>query len=324
MGKLEKRIVWGVVLGALVYAGIALFTDASDLMGLLVRFPVSVIAAALGLSLVNYALRFVKWHAYLCRLGYGIPLRSSLTIFLAGMVMSVTPGKVGEVLKSLLLKERHGLPIAKTAPVVFAERITDLLGLFVIAGVGILTFDFGRVAFGVSVVLVFGLIVVLNRPVLVARLLEWSERLPLIGRFRGKLEEAYASTQSLLDWKLMSWTTLVSVVGWSMEAVAFWLILDALGAHQATLELAAFVFSMTTILGAVSFLPGGLGVTEGSMIGVLVVMGVFADESSAAAATYLIRFTTLWFGVVVGFVALLWFRVRQSDSGASTDASREG
>jgi uncharacterized protein (TIRG00374 family) len=314
VGKLEKRIVWGVVLGAIVYAGIALYTDANDLVGLLVEFPLSVIAAALGLSLVNYALRFVKWHAYLHKLGFRLPLASSLNIFLAGMVMSVTPGKIGEVLKSLLLKERHGLPMAKTAPVVFAERITDLLGLFVIAGIGIMTFDYGRVAFAISVALVFGLIVVLNRPSLVAKLLEWSERLPLIGRFRGKLEEAYASTQALLDWKLLSWTTLVSVIGWSMEAVAFLLILDALGAQQATLELAAFVFSMTTILGAISFLPGGLGVTEGSMIGVLVVMGVFAAESSAAAATYLIRFTTLWFGVVVGFVALLWFRVHDVDA----------
>jgi uncharacterized protein (TIRG00374 family) len=318
VGKLEKRIVWGVVLGALVYAGIALFTDASELLDLLAGFPLHVIAAAVGLSLVNYALRFVKWHAYLNKLGFRVDLGSSVNIFLAGMVMSVTPGKVGEVLKSLLLKERHGLPMAKTAPVVFAERITDLLGLFVIAGVGILTFDFGRVAFAVSVALVFGLIVVLNRPMLVARLLEFSERLPLIGQFRAKFEEAYESTRVLLDWKLLSWTTLLSVIGWSMEAVAFYLILDALGAQNATFELAAFVFSMTTILGAVSFLPGGLGVTEGSMIGVLLVMGVFGAESSAAAATYLIRFTTLWFGVVVGFFALVWFRLRTSRSDAES------
>jgi uncharacterized protein (TIRG00374 family) len=307
---LEKRIVWGVVLGALIYAGIALFSDARDLIELLVQFPVRVIALALGLSLVNYALRFVKWHAYLRKLGFRIPVTSSLNIFLAGMVMSVTPGKVGEVLKSLLLKERHGLPVATTAPVVFAERITDLLGLFVIAGVGIMTFDYGRLAFAISLAMVLALIVVLNRPALVAKLLDWSERLPLVGGLRAKFEEAYRSTRALLDWRLLSWTTLISVIGWSMEALAFWLILDALGAQHATLELAAFVFSMTTILGAVSFLPGGLGVTEGSMIGVLLVLGVFAAESSAAAATYLIRFTTLWFGVLVGFVALMWFRTR--------------
>lgn len=316
MGKLEKRIVWGVILGAVVYAGIALFSDARQLLDLLAGFPLTVMAAALGLSVLNYGFRFIKWHAYLGRLGFHIPVGSSLNVFLAGMVMSVTPGKVGEVLKSLLLKERHGLPVAKTAPVVFAERVTDLLGLFVIAGVGITTFDYGRWAFGVSLAMVVALILVLNRPSLVSALLDMCDKLPLVGRFRPKLEEAYASTRRLLGWKILSWTTLVSVIGWSMEALAFWLILNALGAENAGLELAAFVFSMTTILGAVSFLPGGLGVTEGSMIGVLLVMSVFTNEASAAAATYLIRFATLWFGVLVGFVALIWFRVREPKSDA--------
>ncbi|QDG54178.1 flippase-like domain-containing protein [Persicimonas caeni] len=313
MGKLEKRIVWGVILGAVVYAGIALFSDVSELLDHLATFPLAVMAAALGLSVLNYGFRFLKWHAYLGRLGFRIPAGSSLNIFLAGMVMSVTPGKVGEVLKSLLLKERHGLPVAKTAPVVLAERITDLLGLFVIAGIGITTFDYGRWAFGVSLGLVLALILVLNRPSLVGALLDLCEKLPLVGGLRPKLEDAYASTRRLLGWKLLSWTTLISVIGWSMEALAFYLILDALGAQHAGIELAAFVFSMTTILGAVSFLPGGLGVTEGSMIGVLMVMAVFAEQSSAAAATYLIRFATLWFGVVVGFVALIWFRAREPE-----------
>ncbi|MFP4597805.1 MAG: YbhN family protein [Persicimonas sp.] len=313
MAKLEKRILWGLVVGVVVYAGIALWTDVRALSAHLASFDVGLLAAALGLSVLNYGFRFIKWHVYLRRLGYHIGLGASSNIFLSGMVMSVTPGKVGEVLKSLLLKERHGFPAARTAPVVLAERITDLLGLFVIAGLGIASFDYGRLAFVASLAGVLALIVVLNQPALVERLLGWWEKLPGVGKFRSKLEDAYASTKVLLDWKLLSWTTLISVIGWSMEALAFYLIIDALGAEQASFLLAAFIFAMTTILGAISFLPGGLGVTEASMIGVLILMGVFADESAAAASTYLIRFTTLWFGVLVGMGALVWFRLRQSE-----------
>lgn len=310
MGKLEKRILWGVVIGAIVYAGIALWADASELVDLMANFPLTVFAAALGLTLVNYALRFVKWHAFLRTLGFDVDVGESLNVFLAGLVMSVTPGKVGEVLKSLLLKNRHGFPVSRTAPIVFAERITDLLGLFIMAGVGIATFDYARWVFAVSLVVVLGIIVVLNQRGLVHWILDVLARISFLEKIRDKLEEAYESTYELLRWKLLSWTTLISVAAWSMEAVAFYFILEALQGQGVTPLVALFIYSITTILGAVSFLPGGLGVAEGSMIGVLLLFGIFATETPAAVATYLIRFATLWFGVIVGFFALLAYRMR--------------
>ncbi|MFW5966919.1 MAG: lysylphosphatidylglycerol synthase transmembrane domain-containing protein, partial [Persicimonas sp.] len=172
-------------------------------------------------------------------------------------------------------------------------------------------FDYGRQAFVVVTVVVFASLLVLHRPRLVEAFLDALEAIPLVGKLRPRLDEAYVSMRRLIDWKLMSWTTLLSIVGWSMEAFAFYLILQELGAETATFSLAAFVFAMTTILGAVTFLPGGLGVTEGSMIGVLMVMGVVNTEAAAGAATYLIRFATLWFGVLVGLLALLWYRFNQ-------------
>jgi uncharacterized protein (TIRG00374 family) len=310
VGKLEKRILWGVVIGAIVYAGIALFADASELAHLMAGFPLSIFVLALGLTLVNYGLRFIKWHAFLRRLGFQVGVGESLNVFLAGLVMSVTPGKVGEVLKSLLLKNRHGFPVSRTAPIVFAERVTDLLGLFIMAGVGIATFDYARWAFAVSLAVVLGIIVVLNQRGLVHRILDFFDRFERLESIRTKLEEAYDSTYELLRWKLLSWTTLLSVAAWSMEAVAFYYILEALQGQGVTPLAALFIYSITTILGAVSFLPGGLGVAEGSMIGVLLLFGIFASETPAAVATYLIRFSTLWFGVIVGFFALIVYRMR--------------
>lgn len=319
MNKLETRIVWGVILGIVVYAAIGLLTDARDLAARLLEFPLSVFAAALGLTLVNYGLRFAKWHYYLGRLGVEVRWTSSLNVFLAGLVMSVTPGKVGEVLKSFLLRQSHGVAAARTAPVVVAERLTDLLGLFVIAGIGIVTFDFGRPVFVASLVVVATAIAFLQQPTLVHALLARSDGLPVVGKLRPKLEEAYDSMQRLLSLPVLTVTTVLSVLAWSMEALAFYWILHALGASEATLFVAFFIYSITTILGAVSFLPGGLGVTEGSMIGALLLMGVVASETTAAAATYLIRFATLWFGVLLGLGALIVFRATHRPHGASSE-----
>ena len=314
--SLERRVLWGLLLGVAIYAGIAIWTDVSSVLEVLRDFAPEVFLGALALSLVNYAVRFAKWQVYLRVLGVEVPTRISLHAFLAGFVMSVTPGKVGEVLKSVLLRQACGIPAARTAPIVVAERVTDLLGLFVIASFGIGVFDYGRWAFAVGLGVVVLAVLVLGQATLMGWLIGLVGGLPVIGKHQAKLEEAYASMRELLRWRVMGVTTAMSVVSWSMEGIAFYWILQALGGETATVFGAMFVFSMTTVLGALSFLPGGLGVTEGSMIGGLLWLGVFEQEARAAGAAYLIRLATLWFGVAIGFIAWLTFRYgRAGDQG---------
>ena len=320
MSTLERRIVWGIVIGVVVYAGVGLAVDAGALADHLAGFPWRVFGLALGLVAINYAIRFGKWQFYLRLLGVEVPVLESLTVFLAGLSMAVTPGKLGEVLKSVLLRESRGVPAARTAPVVLAERVTDLFGLVLLGGFGVAAFDYGRWAFVLVVVALGAGIAVVQRPRLVGWILDRLERVPGAGRLRPKIEEAYASTRAVLGWKALLVATALSALGWSMEGLAFYHILGALDGHGVTIDLAFFVFAVTTLLGALSFLPGGLGVTEGSMIGVLVVFGVFAEEAQATAATYLIRFATLWFAVVVGLIALGWFRARYGAGEAGDSA----
>src|SRR5438128_4201664 len=93
-------------------------------------------------TLFNYVLRFFKWDVYLRLIGAtGVAKKDSLMIFLSGMAMAMTPGKVGEVLKSYLLKQVRGTPIAASAPVVLAERLTDGVAMLILASVGL--FQFG-------------------------------------------------------------------------------------------------------------------------------------------------------------------------------------
>jgi uncharacterized protein (TIRG00374 family) len=217
------------------------------------------------------------------------------------------------------LASSDGVSAARTAPVVLAERLTDLLGLVVLASLGVSAFDYGRPALAVTLVGVVALIWVVNQPRLVAWGLGWIERLPGKGPgIKVKLEEAYGSARRLLQVGPLSAATALSVISWGMEGAAFWVILGALGGQEATLQKAEFLFSMTTIFGAISFLPGGLGMTEGTMIGGLLWMGIFAQRGPAIAATYLIRLVTLWYGVGAGFIAL--FTYPRKASGAAQEA----
>lgn len=306
-----RRVIYGVVLGMLIYAGFALAADAGELLRHLDQVPILVIIGACGLSSINYGLRFLKWHAYLHLLGIKIGPAHSLLVFLAGLIMAISPGKVGEVIKSVLLKRSRDISIARTAPIVVAERLTDLLGLFIIAGFGIIAFQYGVVAFGLTLLGIISLLVLLQSPSLIKALLDVVEKLPVVGRYRSDFDRAYDSTKTLLKWRPLTAATVLSALAWSMEALAFAWILHHLGVSAPLLFEAFFVFSTSTLLGALSFLPGGLGVTEGSMAGLLVWLDLFSDISPALAATYLIRFTTLWFGVIVGILAFLLYERSQ-------------
>lgn len=321
MPSFARKTLLGVLVAAFVYAGIAIWTDAQAVAEGLTRLPTSVFTAALALSLTNYAVRFVKWNLMLTRLGVRVGLAMNITTFLAGMSMSITPGKVGEVLKSLLLRDAVGVPVARTAPIVFVERLTDLFGLVLIAAVGALSFEFGRVPLALTALALAAVVVVLQQPRWVHRILDAIPSHPKLEGVRHKLGETYEATQTLLAWPNLGATTAMSVVSWGMEALAFHWIVEACAGHT-TLLTSSFVYAMTTILGAVSFLPGGLGVTEGSMIGVLKVLGVFDSTQAAVVATYVIRLTTLWFGVVLGFLALGVYRFLSSNKRGLTDGSR--
>ena len=99
----------------------------------------------------------------------GVGRVDSLLTFLSGFVLTVTPGKVGEVFKSLVLFETHGVPVARTAPIVVAERVTDVIGVVVLIVLGSLGFSGGLLWAGLGAAAVLVLLVVVSQPGAVAR-----------------------------------------------------------------------------------------------------------------------------------------------------------
>jgi uncharacterized protein (TIRG00374 family) len=231
------------------------------------------------------------------------------------MVMAVTPGKIGEVFKSYLLKRINGTPISSSAPIVVVERLTDGLAMLLLMALGLTLYPPARPAFIILVVLsVLGILIIQNRR-LCEHIVVWIATLPFGSKIAPKLITLYTSTTRLLTWRILLISTLISFLSWGFECIAFYYVLLALGIEGSMLLLlqATFIFAASTLFGLVSFLPGGLGMSEASSAGLLVTL-VGVSSGIAATATIIIRFCTLWFGVGLGVVALLWFRRRYSSS----------
>jgi uncharacterized protein (TIRG00374 family) len=304
--NLRNKLILSLLLGMLVIVGFMAYGDFSDIWTRLGDFRWELLPILLFLSLANYLIRFVKWHFYLNHIGiHDVPKSDSFLAFFSGLGMVITPGKMGEWLKSYLLQEMRGIPFLRTAPILIAERFTDAVALLLLAVAGLIMFgEAWEIFIAVAVLSVLAVVVARHRPTMRA-ILHVAERAPLISRFARQLEDFYESTYILFSpWSLI-FTIALSLVSWAGEALAFYLVLVGLGydGSWTLLVQAAFILPIATLAGAVVLIaPGGLGIAEGGITGLLQVIVEGMTKSTATLAALIIRFTTLWFGVIVGLI----------------------
>lgn len=295
-----------MIAGAL-YLAFTIYADFKQVIHAFGKFNIWLLPLLLFLSFLNYFTRFLKWDYYLSIVKVKLKKIDSLSTFMSGLIMSVTPAKLGEVLKSVLVKEITGEPISKTAPIIFAERITDFLSLLVISLTGAIVFDYGGNITILNAIFFVILIVVISNKKIALPIINVSEKIPFIKKYIEHIHSAYESSYQLLKLKPLILMTLLSLVSWGFECLGYYLILVNFNANFGFLW-ASFSYSFSTIVGAISMLPGGLGLTEGSLTFLLVQKGISADI--AVATTFIVRVVTLWFAVLVGIVSLSFYQKR--------------
>jgi uncharacterized membrane protein YbhN (UPF0104 family) len=266
--------------------GLGLYADFGRLGDELRSFRWELFPLALALTALNYLIRFWRWQRYLARVEIEVPPAPSFAIFVAGLTMTITPAKLGELLKCALLRRSFGVPVRRSAPVVLAERVTDATGVVVLAVAG----GAGTRSWPLIVLAVVGVVAVVA-----------IVRSPLLERF-ARLGEAPGALRALLGTKLLLGMTMLSAVSWLCECLAAYVCVRGLRLGL-SLSDTIVVFSLGSLAGALSFLPGGLGVAEASMTGLIRVLGD-VPKAAAAAATVLIRLATLWFAVALGLLGL--------------------
>ena len=315
--NLRQKIILSLAFAALVYLALTLYADAPKLADALARWDWQWLPLTLIAVIVNYGVRFLRWHYYLRVIGIAnVPRRSSLLIFLSGFSLTMVPGKLGELLKSVLLKSHYNIPISRSASIVAAERLTDVMGMTLLAAVGISIFPMGMPALIVTLVGLIAVVAVMQSRTLAERLIDLFARMPGVGRFADLARNLYESAYLMLRLRPFAIAVALAAVAWFGECIALFLILRGFGLPN-TLDVllaATFIYASASLFGAVTFMPGGLGATEGSMTSLLQLL-VGASAPIAAAATLLVRVCTLWFAIVLGGIALFVFGRAEKSAG---------
>ena len=305
-----RRWIWIVIIVVIGAAAIAMLGDVRLLAERLGGFRWPAFAAALGLALGNYAIRFARWSMYLRRQSVRVPIGSSALVFGAGLSLSITPGKLGELIKSYLLRELHDVPVTRTAPIVVAERVTDLIALLLLAVLGVAVYGIALPLVITAAALIASGLVLLAWPRPTRALIDLATRPARLARLRAPLHDMYEGLAGLCRPATLIAATALAIPAWACECVGFALIVNAFPGEHVALGLAMVIYAATTIAGALSFLPGGLGVTDGAMAMWLVRGAARVDRSSAVDATLLTRLATLWFAVGLGLICLAFARRR--------------
>ncbi|MGE4533514.1 lysylphosphatidylglycerol synthase transmembrane domain-containing protein [Halomonas sp.] len=297
-----RALILSIVVATAGYLAFSLWGGWEEVVAAFVQVGLLGTLTALSLSLVNYGLRFGRWQLYLAQLGHRVPWSPSLRIYLSGFALTTTPGKAGEAFRGVLLKQR-GVPFPATFAAFISERLSDLVAIVLLTLVGLAQYPQAR---GIVLAGVLGIVVVLaclSSQTLLDRLHRWASAR------QGKLMALIAHASEMLGGArrchrpgLLGVATVISVVAWGAEALAFYWMLGWLGA-DISLSFAIFVYALSMLAGALSFLPGGLGGAEAVMVSLLVLKGM--TMPAAIAATVFIRLATLWFAVVIGLVALI-------------------
>lgn len=303
---MKRNLVLALGLGVAVYLVLAVVSGLGELRAALDGFRWSLVPAILGLVALSYAGRFLRWVYYLSLLKVSVPVGTNAAIFAAGLSMTISPGKLGEVLKSVFVRQVSGAPVARTAPAVVAERATDGTGMVAWGLLGALAFSFGP-----GVLVLFLGITALGIAVLRSRRLSMLaervlSRLPLLNRLAPHLEDFHGASNELLGARPLIVGTVISFLSWGLECAAVYLVAVGIGADLPFL-MVVFVFAVGSLVGVGSMLPGGIGGAEATLAGMFVAVGGLTG-GTAVALTFLIRLATLWFATLIGLGGLLLVR----------------
>ena len=307
--RVRRGLLSAVAAAVVTVLVFSLLGDAREISDAIRGFDWRFAPIILLLTIWNYVWRSIKFRRYLAALGVpSAGIRNDALIFLSGFALTITPGKVGELIRTVYIRRLTGAPANRTSAVIIADRITDGLAMLALALVGLFEFRYGRPFLALILVLLAGGLLLIQRPELLHRLVNRLAGIPIVG---GGIVHARAfidASHTLFRPRMLAEGFGLSIISWYGECVAFFLVLVGLGidASWSLLLAATFILALSSLAGGASMLPGGLGITDASVAGMLLLLidDPGMNRSLAAAATLLIRFATLWFGVFIGAIAL--------------------
>ena len=300
--KFKKNLLLGILGIIAIYAIILIAFDVNIISEKINDFDFQYLPFIIPLIPLTWGVLFLRWNLLLKNSAIDIPLKDNFMIFISGFALGVTPGKVGELIKAQLLKNKFNIPRSKTAPLVIVERFYDFFAIAIISLFGILVFEYSIYIFTILSVGIIIFLTITSSEKLFLKFLQKIEKIKFLRNFSSELPKSFTIIQKSTRGKIFPLSIILSVIFWILDSIIAYLTLLSFGIDIIDYFVLMSIYTSSIILGVISFLPLGIGVVEGSLVGFLSLNGI--EFPLATAIVVFIRFFTRWIGVMAGFLGL--------------------
>jgi uncharacterized protein (TIRG00374 family) len=300
--KFDNRFLVIMIGVIALYATLLLVSDFNKLANKIANFNAEYLPVIISLIMIGWIPLFVRWNLLLKHSGLKVPLKKNLLIYLSGFALSITPGKIGELLRAQILKSQFDLPRTKTTTLVLVEKFYDLAGAILISLTSIWFFHESSPIIIIGCIMLGITFALASSKTFFSKALKLFSQFKFLSKFLQPLSDSFDTVNSSTRGKIAILSILLSMSYWLITTYAVYFILVSFKITQLNYLNVVSVYPSSLILGAISFIPGGIGVAEGSLAAMLSLQGI--ELSTVFVLVIFIRVFTLWYGVVIGFISL--------------------
>jgi len=300
--KFTRKPLILIIVIMIVYVAFAFYADIGKLSRTTLKIDylaIPLIFVPMTTTILLLALRF---HRFLMALNIRISIKQSILIYIVGLSLAVTPGSSGQIIKSQIMKKQFGHAISKTSPIIFIEKWSELtsvlLILIVFAVLNAMWESILITVIGIAVaILLFG---IMTNQALFRSFKKIVLKIPRLKIFEESLEITQDTLKVLSSKKVVTEGIIITIPAMILQAISVYFAFHALGIKISFVP-STQIFYTALISGILSFLPGGLGVTEGSMAALLLKY-YNHDIALLAGAVIFVRLVTLWYPTFLGII----------------------
>ena len=298
--KFYRNFLLVVVSMIVLYIVFLIVSDFNVIREKIFDFKTDYLPIILLLAPLSWIIVFFRWHFLLKNSNIIIPKKENFKIYMTGFAMSVTPGKVGELIKSQFLKSKYGVSRKNTLPIIISEYFYHMVGVLVVSIIGVYYFEFSLYVIILTSALIITTLTIISSETFFKKFLNLISKRNFLKKYVSAISDSHIILKKSTRGKIFIISSGLSIAFWLTEVLIVYFVFLSFNILNFEFFKIAAIYTTSLILGMLSFLPMGVGVVEGSLAGFLNYEGI--DISIALTLVILIRIFTRWYGVIVGLI----------------------
>jgi uncharacterized protein (TIRG00374 family) len=302
---MAKNKIWLTILFAIaVYMIMGIYADFDKLSLTISYFQWHYAIIMIILTTIGYFIRYIKWDLFLKKAGVRLKPRDNLFVFFSGLSMIVTPGKFGEIWKGWLIQDISGDELSRTIPVIIMDRVTDVVSLVILSFIGVFYYYKEGLSLLLALsALLIGFYCAIRSKSISSKIIAVLEK--RFGRYAANLHLMHETLDKTMEPSTFISLSLLNALAWFFECMGLYYVIVGFG-QSLDIPLSTFIFSFSSLVGGISMIPGGIGVAEASISGLLMLNNI--SPEMAIGIALILRLGSFWYGALLGFAVYMLFR----------------